>query len=69
MSGERDLQRLLASMRPVLRWGAFVVAMIADESLLERITPDVIVRDHLLVPAERGEEALTLLCELSQAAA
>jgi hypothetical protein len=133
MSGERDLRRLVASMRPALRPGSFVVAMIADRSLLERITPDVIVReeegltvvlrqqqadaiglaydyiaawitlqvhsaldavgftsavsraladagmscnivagyhhDHLLVPVERAQEALTLLRELSQAAA
>jgi hypothetical protein len=33
VTGERDLQKLLASVDPVLRPGSFVFAVVADESL------------------------------------
>jgi hypothetical protein len=132
VTGERDLRTLLASIEPVLRPGAFVFAVIVDESLLDGIAPEATVReeegltvvlpqeradalgltydfvaawitlgvhsaldavgltgavsatladaglscnvlagyhhDHLLVPAERAQEAVALLRELSRAA-
>jgi hypothetical protein len=131
VSGERDLNRLLATMEPVLRPGTFVFAVLGDESRLAEVAPEATVReqegltvvvareradelglaydyvaawitlrvhsaldavgltgavsralagaglscnvlagahhDHLLVPAERGHEALEVLRELSRA--
>ncbi len=133
VTGKHDLQRLLASMDPVLRPGSYVFLVVGDESLLRGAVPEATVRedegltvivrreqadalglpyvyvtawitlrvhsaldavgltsavsrvladaglscnvvagyhhDHLLVAADRGQEALGLLRELSRASA
>lgn len=59
MSGERDLQRLLASMEPVLRPGSFVIAVVRDESRVEHLAPDATVREEegltVVLPRERAD--------------
>jgi uncharacterized protein len=45
VSGERDLHRLLASMDPVLRPGAFVFVVVPDEPRLDTLSPEATVRE------------------------
>ena len=60
MTGERDLRRLLASMEPDLRPGAFVLAVVADESRLAEVAPEATVAREegltVVVPRERADE-------------
>jgi hypothetical protein len=59
MGGERDLHVLLASLEPVLRPGSFVFATVPDESLLEGVPVDALVREDegltVVLPRERAD--------------
>ena len=59
MTGERDLQTLLASIEPVLRPGSFVFAVVADESMLADVAPEATVREEegltVVLPRERAD--------------
>ena len=59
MTGERDLQTLLASIEPVLRPGSFVFAVVADESMLAGVAPEATVREEegltVVLPRERAD--------------
>lgn len=75
--GERDLGRLVASMRPVLQDGAYVFTTVRE--LPADVQPVVVVRepegvtlvleqaahDHLFVPYDRGDEVVGLLTALA----
>jgi hypothetical protein len=57
VTAERDLQRLLASMEPVLRPGTFVFAVVPDET--EDLAPEATVREEegltVVLPRERAD--------------
>jgi len=59
VTAERDLQRLLESMEPVLRPGTFVFAVVSDESVLEGVAPEATVREEegltVVLPQERAD--------------
>ena len=46
MHGERNLDRLLASLEPVQRPGTFVFAVVEDAALLGAVVPDATVREE-----------------------
>jgi uncharacterized protein len=58
MRGERDLERLLASLEPVRRAGSFVFVLIGDQTLLEAVVPEATVRE---------DEGLTVVLRREQA--
>jgi hypothetical protein len=58
VSDERDLHALLASLKPVLRPGTFVFAVVHDEALLEAVVPEVTIRE---------DEGLTVIVRREQA--
>ena len=59
MTGERDLERLLASIEPMLRPGSYVFALLGDEALLDGLAPDATVREEegltVVLPRERAD--------------
>jgi uncharacterized protein len=56
--GERDLERLLASLEPVQRPGTFVFAVVDDETPLDAVAPEATVReDEGLSVVLRREQA------------
>ena len=58
MHGERNLDRLLASLEPVQRPGTFVFAVVEDAALLGAVVPDATVRE---------EEGLTVVLRREEA--
>jgi uncharacterized protein len=58
MRGERNLERLLASLEPAQRPGTFVFAVVEDAAALEAVVPEATVRE---------EEGLTVVLRREEA--
>jgi uncharacterized protein len=58
MRGERNLERLLASLEPAQRPGTFVFAVVEDADALEAVVPEATVRE---------EEGLTVVLRREEA--
>jgi hypothetical protein len=58
MQGERNLERLLASLEPLQRAGTFVFAVVEDAAALEAVVPEATVRE---------EEGLTVVLRREEA--
>lgn len=59
MAGETDLQTLIASMDPVLRPGAYIVAMVPAADALGTVVPDATIREDegltVVLPREQAD--------------